>query len=79
MISVAIGNTGSMTPAPTWIDDATDVQVNDGSDILAHLARHGALEEASALMDRLDAGTETSEIISYDDAVARLERFCADR
>lgn len=45
--------------------------------ILHHMSDTGALKEAEQVMDRLDAGAESSPIVAPEDVRARLAKYCS--
>ena len=71
------GNTGAM-PAPTWIDQSTDVDAADGenedSPYIRHLAKIGALDEAEAVWEAEAAGTNPCESVSVAEFLAEAKR-----
>ncbi len=61
-------------PSTMWMESRTDESTMDH--VIEHMHNHGAFDEATSLIDRLEAGTEKSSVLSPAQVHERLKRYC---
>ncbi len=59
-------------------DESDRISDDESRVVIEHLARHGALGEAAAVMEAIEAGTDDAPIVAPDEARRRLRALIDD-